>query len=205
MNEIIEILKKVGAVIENDHFVGTSGLHFGTYINKDFLYVHTEETSNICKMMAEQQKDKKIDIVVGPALGGIILSQWVAYHLSKFSGQEVLGVYTEKTPEGGQSFTRGYDKFVKDKKILIVEDLTTTGGSVKKVIEAVKNAGGDLIGISVMVNRNPKLVSGEIFGVPFQSLGQYEIPTYEKKDCPMCKAGIPMNTKVGHGKKFFRK
>lgn len=204
MKDALEILKKVGAVIEDDHFVGTSGLHFSTYINKDFLYVHTEETSNICKMMAERQKDKKIEVVVGPALGGIILSQWVAYHLSQLSGQEVLGVYTEKTPEGGQAFTRGYDKFVKGKKILIVEDLTTTGGSVKKVIEAVKNAGGDLRGVSVMVNRNPKLVTAETFGGPFQSLGQYEIPAYETKDCPMCKAGIPMNTKIGHGKKFFK-
>src|SRR3989344_8674261 len=128
MNEVIEILTKVGAIIKDSHFVGTSGLHFDTYINKDVLYPHTKETSQICEIYAEKYKDKDIQVVVGPALGGIILSQWVTHHLNKM-GSSTLAVYTEKTPDGGQVFTRGYDKLVKGKRVLIVEDNISTGGS----------------------------------------------------------------------------
>ncbi len=135
---VIEILEKVGAILKNDHFIGTSGLHLDTYLNKDALYPHTEETSEVCKMFAEKYKDKNIDTVVAPALGGIILSQWTAYHLTKMCDREVVGVYTEKTPEGGQIFTRGYDSYIKGKNVLVLEDNVLTGGSVKKVVDVVK-------------------------------------------------------------------
>ncbi|MEK7080983.1 MAG: phosphoribosyltransferase, partial [Patescibacteria group bacterium] len=95
MSEIIEILKKTKALLTNDHFVGTSGRHFDTYVNKDALYTHPEETSRVCKLIAEQVKDFKIDAVVGPALGGIVLSQWTAYHLSKIKQKDILAIYTE--------------------------------------------------------------------------------------------------------------
>ena len=202
MNEVIEILTKVGAILSNDHFVGTSGLHFDTYVNKDFLYPHTKETSRICEIFAEKYKDKNIEVVVGPALGGIILSQWVASHLSKMNGKEVLAVYTEKNADGEQIFTRGYENYVKGKKVLIVEDIVTTGGSILKVIEAVKGAGGNIVGASAMINKNQSL-DKNIFGVEFSALAELFIPTYEVKDCPFCKKEIPINIKVGHGKKFL--
>src|SRR5581483_10874339 len=136
MSKVLDILKKTGAVIPDSHFVGTQGRHFATYINKDALYPHTAETSAICEMMAEAVKDLEIDVVVGPALGGIILSTWTAFHLSKIKGKEVLGVYAEKSGDG-MALTRGYDKLVSGKQVLVVEDLTTTGGSVKKTMGAV--------------------------------------------------------------------
>src|SRR5258706_12737000 len=138
MSDVITILKKVGAVLTDDHFVYTSGKHGSVYVNKDAVYPHTKETSEIGKLFAEKFKSKKIDVVAAPALGGIILSQWTAYHLSKLQKKEVLGVYTEKTPEKDQIFTRGYDKLVKGKNVLVIEDLTTTGGSVRKVVDSVK-------------------------------------------------------------------
>ena len=121
MNEVIEILTKVGAILPQSHFVGTSGLHMDTYVNKDFLYPHTKETSEVCRLFADKFKDENIEVVVGPALGGIILSQWTAYHLSEICGKEILGIYTEKSPEGGQIYTRGYDSYVKGKRVLVVE------------------------------------------------------------------------------------
>ena len=121
MNETIEILIKVGAVLRKGHFVGTSGLHMDTYVNKDFLYPHTMETSRICKLMAEKYKDANIEVVVGPALGGIILSQWTASHLSEIYGKEVLGIYTEKSADGGQMFTRGYEAYIKNGKRILKE------------------------------------------------------------------------------------
>ena len=199
----MDILKRTGAVITNSHFIGTSGAHFATYINKDALYPHTEDTSAVCKMFAEKAKGKGVQVVVGPALGGIILSTWTAYHLSLLEDREVLGVYTEKTENNGQQFTRGYDKFVKDKKVFVVEDLTTTGESAKKVVEAVRASGGEVVAVSVMVNRSPKTVTSEYFGVPFLPLDELEIPTYAEGDCPLCQSGVPINFTVGHGKKYL--
>lgn len=203
MRDIIGILKSVGAIITDSHFVGTSGLHFDTYVNKDFLYPHTKETMEVCKLFAEKSKDKNIEVVVGPALGGIILSQWVAHFLSEMSGREVLGIYTEKSIDGGQVFTRGYDNFIKNKKVLIVEDIVTTGGSLLKTASAVKEAGGDIVSVSAMVNKN-KDINTENLGVSFSALGELFIPTYEASDCPLCKQCVPINTTVGHGKKFLQ-
>ena len=202
MNEVIDILKKVGAIITNDHFVGTSGLHFDTYINKDFLYLHTKETSRICEILAEKFKNASIESVVGPALGGIILSQWTAYHLSEINGREVLAVYTEKSSEGGQIFTRGYENYVRGKRVLVVEDIVTTGGSLFKTIKAVQNAGGIIVSACAMVNKNEG-IRENLSGVPFYALSNLFIPAYESSVCPLCQSGVPVNATVGHGKKFL--
>ena len=153
-NVILDILKRTKAIITADHFVLISGKHSSTYINKDAMYPHTEEASNVGKLFAKKFKKLDIDVVVAPALGGIILSQWTAYHLSKLKGKEVLGVYTEKTPDKNQVFTRGYDKLVKGKNVLVIEDLTTTGGSVRKVVDSVKAVGGNVVAVCVMVNNS---------------------------------------------------
>lgn len=201
--DILEILKNVNAVITDDHFVYTSGKHGEVYINKDALYPHTAEVSQVGKMFAEKYKDQDIDVVVGPALGGIILSTWIAYHLSQLKGKEVLGVYTEKDANKNQVFTRNYDKLVVGKNVLVIEDLTTTGGSVKKVVDTVKQAGGTVVSVCVMVNRNPEEVNAEMMGAPFDALGVLLAAAYDEADCPFCKEGRPVNTNVGHGRKYM--
>ncbi len=201
MNKIIDILKKVGAIVSNDHFIGASGLHFDTYVNKDFLYPHTSETGEVCKMLADKYKDKRIETVVGPALGGIILSQWVAHHLSEAMGSEVFAVYTEKNRDGGQDFTRGYENYVKGKRVLVVEDVVTTGGSIQKVINAVQMAGGEVIGACTMINKN-KEIGDKVAGMPFEALGILFVDTYDAESCVLCKSGVPINMKLGYGKKF---
>jgi len=203
MDDVISILKKVGAVITNSHFVYTSGKHGSVYVNKDAVYPHTAETSRIGELFAEKFKDMDIDVVAGPALGGIILSQWTAYHLSKLKGKEVLGVYTEKTPEKNQVFTRGYDKLVKGKNVLVIEDLTTTGGSVRKVVDSVKAAGGKVVAVCVMVNRDPEHVTSKVVGGPFSALGVLKASAFDEAVCPLCKKNVPINTDVGHGKKYL--
>ena len=201
--EVIEILKNVGAVLTDDHFVYTSGKHGSVYVNKDALYPHTAETSEVGLMFAHKFKDMDIDVVAGPALGGIILSQWTAYHLSKFKRKEILGVYTEKTPEKNQVFTRGYDKLVRGKNVLVIEDLTTTGGSVRKVVDSVKIAGGNVCAVCVMVNRDPEGVTANVVGAPFFALGILKAEAFDESDCPLCKSGITINSMVGHGKKYL--
>jgi orotate phosphoribosyltransferase len=201
--DVIEILKKVGAIITDSHIVYTSGKHGSVYINKDALYPHTAETSIVGKMFADKHKDLDIDVVVGPALGGIILSTWTAYHLSQIKGKEVLGVYTEKDENKNQVFTRGYDKLVKDKNILVVEDIANTGGSIMKVVNSVKEIGGNVVAACVMVNRDPVNVTSESVGAPFSALGVMEASAYDEIDCPLCKEGVAINTDVGHGKKYL--
>lgn len=209
-NEIVEILKKLSAVITDSHFVYTSGKHGSVYINKDFLYPHTKETSRVGELFAEKYKDLDVEVVVAPAVGGTILSQWTAYHLSRLKNKEVLSAYTEKdkgttatAAESEHIFRRGYDKIVKGRKVLVIEDLTATGMSVKKVVEAVKKAGGTVLVVCVMINRDPKNVNSETLGFPFDSLGIIQADAYDEKDCPLCKKNIPINTQVGHGKEFL--
>lgn len=203
-SEVLTILKSVGAIITDNHFVYTSGKHGSVYVNKDAVYPHTGETSKICRLMAEKFQNKTIDVVAAPALGGIILSQWVAHHLSSLKGKEVLGVYTEKTPDKNQIFTRGYDTLVKNKKVLVVEDITTTGGSVRKVVNSVKAAGGDVIGVCVMVNRNAD-INESVVGAPFHFLAFMKAAAYEEVECPLCKRGVPVNTQVGKGREYLAK
>jgi orotate phosphoribosyltransferase len=203
MSGAIEILKSLGAVITDDHFVYTSGKHGEIYINKDTLYPHTNETSQIGKLFAEKYKDMEIDVVAGPALGGIILSQWTAYHLSQIKSKEVLGVYTDKTPEGDQIFKRGYDKLINGKNILIVEDLTTTGGSVKKVVNAAKAVGTNVVAVCVMVNRDPNITSDTV-GAPFDSLGVLQAGSWDEEELPEHIKTRPVNQNIGHGKKYLQ-
>jgi len=203
MNDIIEILKSVGAIITDSHMVYTSGKHGSVYINKDALYPHTELTSQVGQMFAEKNQATEMDTVVAPALGGIILSQWTAFHLSKIKGKEIFGVYTEKDAEKNQIFTRGYDQYISGKKVLVIEDLTTTGGSVMKVVNSVRAAGGEVVAVSVMVNRNPDNVNEAMFGAPFNALGVLKAEAFDEAVCPLCKENRPINTNVGHGKKYL--
>lgn len=203
VDPVIDILKKVKAIIIDNHFVYTSGKHGSVYVNKDAVYPHTKETSRIGKLFAEQFQKKRIDVVAAPALGGIVLSQWTAYHLTKLQKKEVLGVYTEKDGAGNQIFTRGYDRLVKGKRVLVIEDLTTTGGSVKKVVESVRAAGGNVIAVGVMINRDPIHVNNKTVGAPFFALGVLKAEAFDERDCPLCKKNIPINTTVGHGKKYL--
>ena len=205
MKDVIKILKSVNAIVTNSHFVYTSGKHGSVYIRKDLLYPHTAITSAVCKLFAEKFKNKDVDVIVAPAVGGIILSQWAAFHLSKLKKKEVLGLFTEKDEESNQIFKRGYGELIKDKRVLILEDLTTTGGSVKKVINSVRKANGKVIGVCVMVNRDPKSVTSKSIGAPLFSLGVLEAESFDENKCPLCIKKIPINTVVGHGKAFLAK
>ncbi len=210
-DKTLKILEKTGAIITDSHFVYTSGKHGSVYIRKDKLYPYTKLTSEVCKMIAKQVANWNIEVVVGPSVGGIILSQWVAYHLSKLTKKEVLSVFTEKGYDDvqvfdrPQMFKRGYDQLVKGKRVLVVEDLTTTGASVKKVVDQVKNAKGKVVGVSVLLNRNPKEVNKKLMGAKFHALSVFKADAWEEKDCPLCKKGVPINTIVGHGKEFLAK
>ena len=199
--EVLDLLQKVGA-FRSGHFVFTHGRHSDSYVNKDALYTYTHDASKLCKAMAERFEDKKVEVVVGPAIGAAILSQWVAYHLTEMSGREVLGTYADKDGQGGFVLRRGYDELVKGKNVLVVEDLTTTGGSIKKVVDVARAAGGNVVGAIAVVNRGR--VTKEDVGSPgeFQALVALDLESWDERDCELCKKEIPVNTDIGHGREF---
>lgn len=203
-NEALEQLVSVGAVLIDDHFVYTSGKHGAVYVNKDALYPYTHKTSKICSLLAMHFKDDQIDTVIAPATGAIVLSQGVAHHLSFVCDRQVFGVYAEKADgTGGFAIGRGYDAFIARKRVLVVEDILTTGGSVKKVVEAVKLLGGIVVAVGAICNRGKVRVE-DIGNVPrLVSLVQLTLDTWSEEDCPLCAKGTPINVAVGNGGAFL--
>ncbi len=201
--EVIEIFKKTGAVVSNSHFVYVSGKHAPVYLNKDYIYPHTAYISRIAEIIAEKYKDEPVDVVVGPSVGGIILAQWTAHHLSRLKGKEILAVFTEKQPDRNQIFFRGYGQFVKRKNILVVEDIVTTGGSVKKVIHSVSKEGGKVLAACSIINKDPININPDSIGVPYDYLAIIGMDVWDEKDCPLCKQGIPINLQLGYGHQFL--
>ncbi len=203
MNEkqILKIFRDSSALITNSHLIYTSGKHGDTYVNKDAIYPHTKWISMLCKEIAERFKNEKVDVVIAPAIGGVILSQWVAYHLSKLTDKEVLAVYAEKT-EDGKDFIikRGYNKIIKSSNVLIVEDIVTTGGSVKKVVAEVKKNKGKVVGVAILCNRG-NIKKSQIGKIPrLEALITLNLQDWHANDCPLCKQNIPINKDLGNGK-----
>lgn len=201
--EVLQILENVGA-FRSGHFVFVSGLHADTYVNKNAMYPYTKEISRLCRGIAERFAGKGVEAVVGPATGGIILSQWVAHHLTEIEGRDVYGVYADKDGEGFV-IKRGYNELIKGKKTIVVEDLVTTGGSLKKVIAAARESGADVLGAVAVCNRGN--VTGEMIGTPpeFISMLKVDLEQWPEAECELCQRGIPVNIDVGHGKEYLAK
>ena len=200
--EVLKILNQAGAVITGSHIVYTSGWHGEAYVNKDAVYPHTREVSKLCRAIAERFAKSGVEAVIAPAVGGVILSQWVAHHLTELTGREVLGLYAEKE---GDSFRikRGYDRLVTGRKVLVVEDVLTTGGSVKKVVEAVRSAGGNVIAAAALCNRGG-VTKTDLGEVPeLCALVNLRLDSWEEEECPLCARKVPVNTAVGKGREFL--
>jgi len=218
--EVLQILDRVSAVITESHVVYTSGKHGPAYVNKDAVYPHTADTSHLCRAIAERFADDKVEVVIAPAVGGIPLSQWTAHHLSEICGHEVLSVYAEKEtiaipdPEGlgrkcfvetgGFVIKRGYDKLIAGKRVLVVEDVLTTGASARTVINATRAFGGHVVGLGVLCNRGGVITAHAVADVPkFIALVNVNLAAYNEAECLLCKWGIPINTAVGKGREFL--
>ena len=191
-----EILAETGAVITDSHVVYTSGRHGTAYVNKDAVYPHPEHVSTLCRMLADAAAADRPEVVCGPALGGIILSQWTAHHLG------ALAVYAEKLPGGGLALRRGYDRIVAGRRVLVVEDIVTTGGSVRQTVAAVRAAGGEVTRVTALCNRGG--ITAADLGVPaFSALVTLSLDSWEVASCPLCRDGVPVNTDVGKGREFL--
>ncbi len=209
--EVSRLLVGLGAVITNSHLIYTSGRHGSAYVNKDAIYPHTAAISQLCRDIAEYfMHSDEVEVVVAPAVGGVIMSQWVAHHLTYWWVQatirhdEILSVYAEKSDDG-RAFVlkRGYDALVKGKRVLVVEDVLTTGGSVRKVVEAVRQCGGEVVGVGAICNRG-NITTHDLGDVPqLFSLVNISLESWSEAECPLCRDNVPINTTVGKGSDFL--
>src|SRR5262249_35909202 len=152
------ILGDARAIVTGSHIVYTSGKHGSAYVNKDAVYPDTARIDELCGHLADGATSHRPDVVCGPAMGGIILAQWTGHHLG------IPAVYAEKAAEGGMVLRRGYDKLVAGRRVLVVEDVLNTGGSVRDAVAAVRAAGGDVVVVAALVNRGG--VTAADLGVP---------------------------------------
>ncbi|MGB3073575.1 MAG: phosphoribosyltransferase family protein [Candidatus Moraniibacteriota bacterium] len=219
MSTASQVLADVNAVITDSHLVYTSGKHGSAYVNKDAVYPHIRKTSALSRMIAIEFANDCVDVVIAPAVGGVILSQWIAYHLSMVLGaSDVLGVYAEKETEavadpegkgrkcyietGNFVIKRGSDKLIQGKRVLVAEDVINTGGSVRKTIEAVRQCGGVVVGVGALCNRGG--VTMQDLDVPkFVPLMEVTLDAWDEADCPLCERGVPINTEVGKGREYL--
>lgn len=187
--EVEDLLIETNAIMEG-HFLLTSGLHSPRYVEKFNVLQKPVYTEKLCRAMAEKFKDANIETVVGPVTGGILL----AHETGKALGTRAI--FTERE-NGKMTFRRGFTLH-EGERVLIVEDIVTTGGSIREVIDVVKEHGGIPVAVSMLVDRSGgKATFGD---VPSTALLHMDVQTYKPEECPLCKAGIPMTKRGRTGK-----
>lgn len=201
-SETYKILQGVGA-IRRGHFVYTSGRHGDTYIDKNALYTQRKYISRLCRMMIMLLACDRVEVVVGPASGAAILANLTSFHISKHLKHRVRWVVAEKDGSGGFLIRPENVPLLKDKCVLVVDDITTTGRSLKKVVETVRACGGNVLAAVVIVNRGA-IQASDAGDVPrLEQLLRLEFESYPEHMCYLCRQRIPINTDVGHGKEFL--
>jgi orotate phosphoribosyltransferase len=201
--EALSILREAQAVLEGDHFVYVSGDHGSGWIDKDAIYPHTERIERLCRDMANVVREWGIEAVCGPATGGLVVAEWTAHELG------VLSLFTEHepTPEPGALrgrfiLRRGYDHLVAGKRVLVVDDIVNTGLSLRQTAEAVRGAGGNVVGAACLVTRGNVDAAG-LRVDRFAYLLEYKVPVWPAAGCPLCAKGVPVNTQYAHGREFL--
>lgn len=175
------LLQERGAVLRG-HFQFASGRHGDTYIEKFRILQWPDLTGPMCEMIAEHFRGKA-DLVAGPTTGGIILAYETARHLG------LASFIAERKEDGpGREFRRGFELGAGD-KVLVVDDVLTTGGSVREVIDAVRERGAEVVGVGMLVDRTGGKVD---FGVPFFACISLDVVSWTPEECPLCKQGIDL-------------
>lgn len=176
---VIDTLKEVGALLEG-HFLLSSGRHSDRYCQCAKLLQYPDKAEKVLKVVADKLKDVDFDMVVGPAMGGVVVS----YELARQTGKP--GIFAERQ-DGTMTIRRGFE-IKKGQKIIISEDVITTGKSFLEVADIIKAEGAEVVGICCIVDRRAEGVEIEY---PLYSAVKLEVKSYEKEECPLCKEGIP--------------
>jgi orotate phosphoribosyltransferase len=178
--EVERMFREAGAILEG-HFLLSSGLHSPIYWEKFRILQYPHYTEQLCHMIVEHFQRQRIQVVAGPTMGGIILAYEVARQLG------VQCIFAEHEGEW-RAFKRG-SSITPGDRILVVDDILTTGSSIQQVMAEVRRYGGEVVGTGVLVDRSQGKAE---FGVPLFSCHQASIPTYTPQDCPLCAARVPL-------------
>jgi len=178
--EIFEIFEKAKALLKG-HFLLSSGLHSDLYFEKFQVLQYPEYVEILCQRLATLFEEEKIEVVVGPTTGGIIIAYEVAKNLKTRS------VFAE-LEEDMRVFKRGFS-LKKGERVLVVDDILTTGKSVNEVVDLAIKHGGDIIGIGVLLDRSGGKTK---FEYPLKALATTEVKNYSPDECPLCKKGEPL-------------
>lgn len=191
MDNIEELFEQSGAVLKG-HFLLTSGRHSPVYWEKFQVLQFPEFTEILCGMIADNFRRDYIQLVAGPTTGGVIL----AYETARQLG--VRGIFAEKPVQSkaegegqGRAFRRGFT-INPGERVLLVDDILTTGGSIRDTMSAITKLGGVTVGIGVLVDRSDSRQVGIDFGVPLFSCLRSVTPAYAPENCPLCSSNIPL-------------
>ena len=175
-------LEERGAILRG-HFQFASGRHGDTYVEKFRILQWPDITEELCRGIADHFRGTA-NLVAGPTTGGVILSYETARQLG------LRSIIAERSKEGSETreFKRGFEIVPRD-RVLVVDDVLTTGGSIREVLSAVRKRGADVVGVGVLVDRTGGKVD---FGVPFFACISLEIASWTPGECGLCKAGVPL-------------
>ncbi|MCX5671828.1 MAG: orotate phosphoribosyltransferase [Planctomycetota bacterium] len=187
---VLEAFREAKALLEG-HFLLTSGLHSPKYLQCALVMQDPARGERLCRQLARAFADDRIQCVVGPAMGGIL----VAYELAR--ALKARTVFAERQ-DGRMTFRRGF-AIQPGERVLLAEDVVTTGGSLREVQELVTAAGGNVVAICALVDRSSGRDAG--FGMPLTSLIKVDVPTCPPEDCPLCRDGVPLQQPGRTGKK----
>lgn len=196
--ETERILKDVGAWLTG-HFILTSGLHSSQYMQCQKVMQFPRYGLKLARMLCKDFRESGIvaSAVIGPALGAIHWEVYVAQALEEISQNEPIKALFAERPEGKFEIRRGIE-LKQGEKVIVVEDVTTTGGSAKQVVELVRAHGAEPVAVGAVVDRSN---GSATFGLPFHSLIKLNIETYQPDACPLCKEGLPL-VKPGSSKQL---
>jgi orotate phosphoribosyltransferase len=180
-NEALELYRRTGAYLEG-HFHLSSGLHSPGYLQSALVLQHPADAASLGLAIAVHVKGLKPSVVLSPALGGLIIGHEVARALG------VRAIFAERA--GGPSLTlrRGFSLAPAD-RVLVVEDVLTTGKSTRETIEVAREAGAQVVGAAAIVDRSGGTID---VGVPSHALIQLDVPAYDPAQCPLCAQGVPV-------------
>ena len=179
MNDLLDLFRKSGALLDG-HFRLTSGLHSTGYLQCALVLQHPAHAEALGRAIGERVADLQATVVLSPALGGIIIGHEVARALG------VRAVFAERQ-DGALTLRRGFILAESD-RVLVVEDVVTTGGSTRETMQVAAAAGGRVVGAASIVDRG----GSRTLDVPFRSLVSIVLPTYEPERCPLCAQGLPV-------------
>lgn len=209
LNWAYKLFVKTGAIKTGPgHFVYTSGDHGVIYIEKEEIFNCSMKSSDLCEHITEHFKNSDVEAIAGPESGGIIMANLVAMHLCKLRGMEYIDVIHLLKKGPFMVIKKEGEREIRGKKILLVDDIATTGGSLKKCAQTICDAGGLIAGIGLLWLRgNESMFLGQFQGIPVFPLIRVRLDGWSEEQCRLtgpCSKNVPINIEHGHGAEFVK-